>query len=38
LIFAALDACISMLALSLYMTLALGAGTLLRRPAARRAG
>ena len=37
LIFAIVDACISMFALSLYMTLALGAGTLLRRPAARRA-
>ena len=36
LIFAVVDACISMFALSLYMTLALGAGTLLRRPAARR--
>ena len=37
LIFAVVDACISMFALSLYMTLALGAGSLLRRPAAGRA-
>jgi threonine/homoserine/homoserine lactone efflux protein len=37
LIFAVVDACISMAALSVYMTLALGAGTLLRRPAAGRA-
>ena len=36
-IFAAVDAVISLLALVLYGTLALGAGSLLRRPAARRA-